>query len=246
MNKPSTILANAAPKRRKLGTLFEFYVEDDGTTRATLGRKTAKIADELGLKLTEEEADLVQALRMIGAGLHAMPVPQLPSPKVTVPFGEWNTFEIHHAAQHISGVRKALAAIVEKVHGAVGAQLQILADWHKPNVQRKRARKQIHAALDGALDAMEKGTFRKPHGNADAIPYFTDDDEVRLMPLAWWAIEMGRQLVEEKRALPTKGEIRERIEAIHSRALSKKAWTAIWKESGLSELPQNPPWTKQA
>lgn len=83
------------------------------------------------------------------------------------------------------------------------------------------------------------------HGNAEMFPYGKDYAGRMLeRPLPWIAIEVAKELVEQKQTLPTKGELIQELITRFQKLKDKKPnfWTELFNRAGLSALKARKPW----
>lgn len=195
--------------------LFTLHLNPDGSTRAEFGPLTAPQAHRLALKLNPEESALACALGLILVREGTTPA--------------------------------ALDTLTcDKLRDAFRPDLETVTAHPKP-APRKKARRALLKRLETVLDSLENQTARKSHGSAAMLPFpiFSPFGPFREMPLAWVALETARRLVEVRRSLPTKGEVREAIERQYPQAIHFKetAWREAWKAAGLKTLPKSKPWS---
>lgn len=107
------------------------------------------------------------------------------------------------------------------------------------DVQIKALRKDLLAAFDLAA----KNYKRVIHAAAETIQWADEKGEVIDVLPAWAAIQYTQQYLGEFRAIPTKAEVRAKMEEDHSslRQLTAPYWASIWEESGLDGLPKGKP-----
>lgn len=108
------------------------------------------------------------------------------------------------------------------------------------DAQIKVLRKDLHAAFDLAA----RNYKRVIHAAAQTIQWADEKGEVTDVLPAWAAIQYTKQYLGEFRAIPTKAEVRAKMEEDHSSLKKTKDsyWSKVWIEAGLSDLPESQPW----
>ena len=224
--------------------LFDLYEEPDGCFRAELGRKTAPFFRQLSWKLKESEAALSYALMLLTGGIHELTLPEIPAPIQLVPFGRSNIYQIHAAATKVAAFADFYRDLIKKLHAAIGEDYTSLADEETPSAARQKAKKRLKSQFSHVLEALEKKSSRKAHSGTSQVGAEMSDGTKQDMPLAWIILVNAREYVAKTQKIPTKRDLRKRIESLYfdAKAFSAAQWAASFKEAGLADLERADNW----
>ena len=134
--------------------------------------------------------------------------------------------------------------IVERLRAAVSADVLKLITPGMPDAERKKAKRTLQRLFTASLSALELRGKREAHKSAATVTYNAADGISRTVPLAWALLECGRAFVQETQDLPSKRDLRERVESNFPSAdkFSDSQWSALFNEAGLSALPRADDW----
>jgi hypothetical protein len=121
---------------KRFDGLFDLYQDEDGSYRCEFGKDTSPIELSLRWKLTQEETALIQVLVSVASGMAEMPLPLIKPPKIVLPLGGSNVFEIHQEARQVQAHARLYQTQLTRLQTALGADLQSLTAGDK--AQQKR------------------------------------------------------------------------------------------------------------
>lgn len=234
------------PESIDLDGLFWLDLQSDGTYAVSYGKVTAPRELALRWKLQPENFEVALAFHGI-LTKYNLDVFSKEIPRAT-PWeepDEIRQYKLYSLAQEAIGLGNILAkTILEPLSNALGDDLKTIADVESDHFAVEKAKKKILLRVTKALDAVEKKSRNKPHGLAATGKALIADGVVRDMPISWIALEVTKRFVGERGELPFKAELELNLcERVPEAALlAESTWSKIWRESGLSALPESEHW----
>ncbi len=155
-------------------------------------------------------------------------------------------FSLLMSYSHIAGQAPKIQSIVDEglsrlIHENLVPQFLSLPLL--PSRERDDALKSLRSMLISAFDAASRGNDFKLHRSREMVAWNEPDGESKKVLPAWAAIQHVKSWLAQNLALPTKGELQERMLEAHPElsALKKSSWSGIWAESSLKGLPRSKP-----
>lgn len=249
MNEPTLPeAASRLPESIDLDGLFILDLQLDGSYSVSYGPVTAPRELALRWKLQPENYEVALAFHGILANLNLEVFStNIPRTAAWEEPEEIRQFKLYSVAQHAIGLGRILAqTILEPLSKALGEDLKTIADIEASPSAVRKAKNRIQLRVSKALDAVEKKSRNKAHGHAKTGVALIGEGEgvLREMPIPWIALEVAKRLVGERGELPSKAELElilcERVP--EAALLAESTWSKIWRDSGLTALPESEHW----
>jgi len=236
------------PECIDLDGLFWLDLQLDGTYTVSYGKVTSPRELALRWKLHPEEYEVALAFHGLLANL-PLDVFSTKIPRTTpweVP-DEIQLYKLYSVAQEAIGLGDLLAKmILEPLAKALGDDLKTIADIEASPPAVRKAKNRILLRVTNALEAVEKKSRNQAHGHLKTGVALIGEGEgvLREMPISWIALEVAKRLVGKRGELPCKAELELVLceQVPEAALLADSTWSKIWRDSGLSALPESEHW----
>ena len=225
---------------KHLGGLFELYQRPDGTHLAMLTAKSQRLSDSLWYGFGPK-SPLSMSIKAAHALANAWRLDnESDSWLDELIADETKPFEKLSQEHKNQMLRKAVLG-----HNAALWLGEIFARCLVPNFAPKANRgkdsKVAKKMMNEVMDCLILGRAQLHRGKAHA----TIENTGYEVPLPWLALELARRFSEEHQELPSKRELRNRMESCDPRLRKIKGptWAKILREAGLSDLERSPTWS---
>jgi hypothetical protein len=245
------------------GGLFNLHEQDDGFIRAELGRKTYFLSVQIAASMNSAEIRMMIMFMRLKYMLEKEAVP-IPTPIMNeafeIPRKFWatdkppsiplldqtNIYEIRQAALKNYTLALEYRSMLTAISDAVGSEVNVLNSLEQTATaaEKLKAWKKLNQTLRRVLEVFSPVKTLTSHAGIAYVRYGEKDGPAQEVLLEWLILQLAPRLVETKRALPSKKELRDYVtfRCPDAESLSNAKWSNAFKAAGLSSLPRSESW----
>jgi hypothetical protein len=226
-----------------LDDLFILFKKDNGKYRAMFGPALRDLDKRLLRKAGREEYELAKGL----LGIYGMKDFILPDAPELDPDGNHQQADLHEllkSADRLRTIANIGLSHMEEIAMGTRNEIRDLSDPYIAPAEKQRITCRLLRRFKKALQLIQTGSAAQVHRATTLIKWVSPKHITREMLISWVVLRTAKEMVQENGRLPTKKELRKRVEKNHpdARHLSTSQWADAFKESGLSSLPRSSTW----